>query len=70
MLDPRLESLLRMRPLPEWIAEEHQSIAVHAARLIETYLNTLRWSTSAETTRAARKMRPQPLLHASGDSCS
>jgi hypothetical protein len=36
-LEPRLESLLRIAPFPEWIAEEHRSLAMHAANLIETY---------------------------------
>ena len=37
VLDPRLESLLRMNPVPEWIAEEHQSVAGHATRLVASY---------------------------------
>ena len=37
VLDPRLESLLHIAASPEWIAEEHRSMAVHAAHLIETY---------------------------------
>jgi len=37
MLDPRLESLLHMSPMPEWIAKEHQSIAAHATRLVARY---------------------------------
>jgi hypothetical protein len=37
VLDPRLESLLRMSPFPEWIGEEHRSIAAHATRLIASY---------------------------------
>ncbi len=36
-LEPRLESLLRIAPFPEWIAEEHRSTAAHGASLIETY---------------------------------
>jgi ATPase family associated with various cellular activities (AAA)/Winged helix domain, variant len=34
VLDPRLGSLLRLSPVPEWIAEEHQSVATHATRLV------------------------------------
>jgi predicted nucleic acid-binding protein len=37
VLDPRLESLLRLSPRPESIAEEHQSIAAHATRLVASY---------------------------------
>jgi hypothetical protein len=37
VLDPRLESLLRVSPVPEWIAEEHQSLAAHATRLVARY---------------------------------
>jgi predicted nucleic acid-binding protein len=37
LLDPRLESLLRVSPAPEWIAEEHQSVAVQATRLVASY---------------------------------
>jgi hypothetical protein len=37
VLDPRLESLLRVSPVPEWIAEEHKSVAAHATRLIASY---------------------------------
>jgi hypothetical protein len=37
VVDPRLESLLRTSPFPEWIAEEHAAIATRAARLIGSY---------------------------------
>ena len=37
VVDPRLDSLLRIAPSPEWIAEEHRSMAMRAAHLIETY---------------------------------
>jgi hypothetical protein len=37
VLEPRLEPLLRMSPFPEWIADEHRSMAMRAAHLIETY---------------------------------
>lgn len=37
VLDPRLESLLRTGPFPEWIAEEHRSMAIRASHLIEIY---------------------------------
>ena len=37
LLDPRLESLLRHSPAPEWIAEEQQAIADRAARLLRGY---------------------------------
>ncbi|NGZ08272.1 MAG: ATP-binding protein [Nitrospira sp. LK70] len=37
ILEPRLESLLCIVPVPEGIAEEHRSMAMHAARLIATY---------------------------------
>jgi hypothetical protein len=37
VLEPRLESWLRIGPFPEWIAEEHRSRALHAAHVIETY---------------------------------
>jgi hypothetical protein len=37
VLDPRLESLLRMSPAPEWLAEEHQSVAAHVTRLVASY---------------------------------
>jgi hypothetical protein len=37
MLDPRLESLLRVSPAPEWIAQEHQSVAAQANRLVTCY---------------------------------
>ena len=36
-LDPRLESLLRAAPFPEWIAEEHRLLAMRAEMLIESY---------------------------------
>ena len=36
VLDPRLESLLRIAPFPEWIAEEQRSMGMRAAHLIET----------------------------------
>ncbi len=37
VLDPRLESLLRVSPGPDWIAEEHQSVAAGATRLVSSY---------------------------------
>jgi hypothetical protein len=37
LLDPRLESLLRHSPAPEWIAEEQQEIALRATRLLSGY---------------------------------
>jgi hypothetical protein len=37
LLDPRLQSLLRASPYPEWIAEEHRSVALHIASIVESY---------------------------------
>ena len=37
VLDPRLESLVRYSPYPEWIAEEQRTIAEHATRLLRSY---------------------------------
>jgi predicted nucleic acid-binding protein len=37
VLDPRLESLLRVNHPPEWIAEEHQTVAAQATRVVATY---------------------------------
>jgi ATPase family associated with various cellular activities (AAA) len=37
VVDPRLESLLRTSPFPEWIAEEHRAIAAHATQLVANY---------------------------------
>src|SRR5262249_20605571 len=37
VLDPRLESLLRVSPVPEWISEEHPFVAVYLTRLIAHY---------------------------------
>ena len=37
LLDPRLESLVRPSPFPEWIAEEQRAIAERAARLLRSY---------------------------------
>jgi AAA+ superfamily predicted ATPase len=34
-LDNRLQSLLQASPRPDWIAEEHQSVAAQAARLLD-----------------------------------
>lgn len=36
-MEPRLEPLLRIGLFPEWVAEEHRSMAIHAAHLIETH---------------------------------
>jgi hypothetical protein len=36
-LDPRLESLVRHSPSPEWIADEQREIAMHAVRLLTGY---------------------------------
>lgn len=37
LLDPRLESLLRISPPPGWIAEEHRTIALQLAQAMESY---------------------------------
>ncbi len=37
MLDSRLQWLLRISPSPEWIADEHQSIAERAAQILQSY---------------------------------
>jgi hypothetical protein len=37
LLDPRLESLVRYSPYPEWIAEEQRAIAERATRLLRSY---------------------------------
>jgi hypothetical protein len=37
VLDPRLESVLRLAPFPEWIAEEHRTLSLRAASLIEAH---------------------------------
>ncbi|HWY03792.1 MAG TPA: AAA family ATPase [Candidatus Acidoferrum sp.] len=37
VLDPRLESLLRIAPFPEWITGEHRSMGMRTAQLIETH---------------------------------
>jgi ATPase family associated with various cellular activities (AAA) len=37
VLDPRLESLLLVSPVPKLIAEEHKSVAAHAIQLIANY---------------------------------
>ena len=34
-LDPRLESMLRFSPFPEWIAEDHKIVAAQAMKLLE-----------------------------------
>ena len=34
VLDPRLESLLRFSPSPGWISDEHEAIAMEAARML------------------------------------
>src|SRR5215471_16898140 len=36
-MDPQLESLVRVGSSPGWIAEEHRTIALHAAHVIESY---------------------------------
>lgn len=37
VMDRRLESLVRVAPSPEWIAEEHRTMGLHAAGIIENY---------------------------------
>ena len=37
LLDARLQSLVRPSPFPEWIAEDHQSVASKAVRLCESH---------------------------------
>jgi hypothetical protein len=37
LLDPRLESFLRISPSPNWIAEEHRAIAIQLTQAIESY---------------------------------
>jgi hypothetical protein len=37
VIDPRLESLVRYSPLPEWIADGQRAIATRAVRLMKTY---------------------------------
>ena len=37
VLDPRLESLVRHSPSPEWIADEQREIAMRAVRLLTSY---------------------------------
>lgn len=37
LLDPRLESLLRISPPPGWIAEKHRTIALQLAQAMESY---------------------------------
>jgi hypothetical protein len=37
LLDPRLESFMRDSPSPGWIADEQRDMAVHAARVLESY---------------------------------
>jgi hypothetical protein len=37
LLDPRLESLIRYSPYPDWIAEEQRAIAERATRLLRSY---------------------------------
>jgi hypothetical protein len=36
-LDGRLQWLLRLSPLPKWIADEHRAIAMRAAQLLQSY---------------------------------
>jgi hypothetical protein len=37
LLDQRLHSLIRLSPFPEWIAEDHKSVATQAARVFEAW---------------------------------
>jgi len=37
LLDQRLESYLRVSPRPEWIADEHRTVASQVLRVIESY---------------------------------
>jgi hypothetical protein len=37
LLDPRLQSLVRVSPSPDWIADEHKTIAHDVAQAIENY---------------------------------
>ncbi|HUI83245.1 MAG TPA: ATP-binding protein [Candidatus Binatia bacterium] len=37
LLDQRLESFLRVSPRPQWIADQHRSLASRALRVIESY---------------------------------
>jgi ATPase family associated with various cellular activities (AAA) len=38
LLDPRLEAFLHPSPFPDWIATDHQSVAVQIAELCQNYL--------------------------------
>jgi hypothetical protein len=37
LLDQRLQSLVRLSPFPEWIADDHKIVASQAVRLFESY---------------------------------
>jgi hypothetical protein len=37
LLDPRLQSMVRLSPFPEWIAEDHKTVAAQAVQLLESY---------------------------------
>jgi AAA+ superfamily predicted ATPase len=37
VVDPRLQSLLRLGPFPVWIGDEHRGIAARAAQLLQSY---------------------------------
>jgi predicted nucleic acid-binding protein len=38
VLDPRLQSLLRFSPSPDWIADEHRAIAMRIAHVLQSYV--------------------------------
>jgi len=39
VLDPRLESIVRMSPPPSWIADQQREMAVRTARLLESHMH-------------------------------